>query len=286
MSSTTLEPAQADKAPREQYAYRGYAAPPQEIFARRTATTHAAFLLPYLRGGARLLDCGCGPGSITCGFAQIVAPGEVIGIDVDESVLEMARARAVERGLTNLRFEYGNIYELPFPDHSFDAVFANAVLEHLSDPVGALREMRRVLKPGGVIGIRDVDFDGNLLAPTEPPLQQTLELWERLITYKGGNPTIGKHLHRLLLEVGFCRLQASASYECRESQLWGNFVAFMLTDGFLAYHFTELGWASPDSLQAMCTAWRKWGQESGAFFADAWVEAVGWAALPGEKSEQ
>jgi ubiquinone/menaquinone biosynthesis C-methylase UbiE len=286
MSSTALKPPQADKSSTEQYAYRGYAAPPREIFARRTAASHAAFLLPYLRGGVRLLDCGCGPGSITFGFAQIVAPGEVIGIDVDESVLEMARDRAIEHGLPNIHFEYGNIYELPFSDHSFDAVFANAVLEHLSDPLGALREMRRVLKPGGVIGVRNADFDGHLYAPVDPRLQETIDLWRKLVVHKGGNPTIGKHLRALLTQAGFSRVQASASYDCQEPKVWGEFVASMLTDGFLAHHFTELGWASPDSLEAMCTAWRKWSQESDAFFADARVEAVGLAALPGEKREQ
>jgi ubiquinone/menaquinone biosynthesis C-methylase UbiE len=93
----------------------------------------------------QVLDCGCGPGSITVDVAQRIAPGTVVGIDVDAVQVEQARRLAGERGIANARFEVGSVYELPFPDASFDAAFANNVLNHLGDPLRALLEMRRVL---------------------------------------------------------------------------------------------------------------------------------------------
>jgi ubiquinone/menaquinone biosynthesis C-methylase UbiE len=124
------------------------------VFARRTGQV-AAFLAPHLRAGMRLLDCGCGPGSITVDLAQAVAPGEAIGIDLREDALAHGRALARERRIANVTFQAASVYQLPYPDGSFDAAFACAVLQHLAAPRAALKEMRRVLKPGGVIGIAD-----------------------------------------------------------------------------------------------------------------------------------
>jgi ubiquinone/menaquinone biosynthesis C-methylase UbiE len=136
--------------------------------ARRTAAQEAAFFLPHLRPGMRVLDVGCGPGSITVGLAEVVAPGEVVGIDVQQSQVERARDLAVERGVANVRFEVGDVYRLPFLDHSFDAVFAHTVLMHLQEPVRALAEARRVLRPGGITGVRDPDYGTMLSLPRRP----------------------------------------------------------------------------------------------------------------------
>ncbi|MEZ4731584.1 MAG: methyltransferase domain-containing protein [Caldilineaceae bacterium] len=137
----------------------------QRRMVRRSAEKQAAFLLPHLRPGMRLLDCGCGPGSITIGLARVVAPGAVVGIDIDPGEIERAKQLAAEQGIANVQFETGNVYELPFADGSFDAAFSNALLDHLIDPVAALREMRRILKADGMLGVRTADRDGYLLAP-------------------------------------------------------------------------------------------------------------------------
>ncbi len=155
--------------------------------AKRTASQDAAFLLPHLRAGIHVLDAGCGPGSITLGLAAAVAPGEVVGIDMQLSLVEQARALAVQRGVSNARFEVANVYELPFPDGSFDAAFANTVLQHLREPVRALAELRRVLRPGGIAGVCDQDFGAHLIAPETPLLQQWSSLLERVRQYNGAN---------------------------------------------------------------------------------------------------
>ena len=128
------------------------------VHAARSAQKEAAFFLPHLATGMRLLDVGCGPGSITLGIAAAVAPGEVIGVDMSEAVLEQARAAAYEAGIGNVTFQQANATALPYEDDSFDAVFAHTLLEHIPHPHNALQEMRRVLKPGGLIGLRDCDW--------------------------------------------------------------------------------------------------------------------------------
>jgi ubiquinone/menaquinone biosynthesis C-methylase UbiE len=124
----------------------GYTRTASNFMAQRTAASHAAFLVPHLRDSARLLDCGCGPGSISCDFARILSAGHVTGIDREESQIELARSRASEQQLTNMTFKVGSIYELPFPDSSFDVVFAHAIFEHISSPDKALAEILRVFR--------------------------------------------------------------------------------------------------------------------------------------------
>ncbi len=118
---------------------------------RRSAATSAPLLLPHLRPGVRLLDCSCGVGSIMVALAGYVAPGQVVGVDFQAAQVARARALAVERGVANVHFEVGSVYELPFPDAAFDVAFAHTLLMHLAEPLRALREMRRVLAPGGVL---------------------------------------------------------------------------------------------------------------------------------------
>ena len=123
---------------------------------RRTAANSAGYLLERLAPGRDLLDVGCGPGTITVDLAGRLAPGRVVGLDSSAEVIELARRDAGE--LANLEFRTGDAYALPVEDASFDAVHAHQLLQHLADPVAALREMRRACRPGGVVGVRDSDY--------------------------------------------------------------------------------------------------------------------------------
>jgi SAM-dependent methyltransferase len=156
--------------------------------ALRTAAKEGAFFLPYLRAGMRLLDLGCGPGSITLGLAEKVAPGEVVGVDLQPSQVAQAQELSAARGVKNVRFEVADIYQLSFPDGSFDAVFAHVVLMHLREPVRALTEMRRVLRPGGIVGVRDCDWGGRIHAPITPLLEQWYALTVWIRQRNGGDP--------------------------------------------------------------------------------------------------
>ena len=114
----------------------------------RTAENSAGYLLARLPPDARVLDIGCGPGTITADLAARVPDGQVTGIDAAGDVLALARQEADRRGQANVRFEVGDVYDLGFDDGTFDVVHAHQVLQHLSDPVAALIEMRRVARPG------------------------------------------------------------------------------------------------------------------------------------------
>lgn len=140
------------------YAHSSNAAE-QLLLEKRSAEVEAAFVLRHLKPGLDILDCGCGPGTITIGLAQAVSPGRVTGLDMETAQIERARELAAKCSLTNIHFRVGNIYELPFPDASFDVVLANAVLEHLREPLQALAEIYRVLKMGGMIAVRDADLE-------------------------------------------------------------------------------------------------------------------------------
>src|SRR4029434_5444906 len=119
----------------------------------RTVENSAAYLLPHLRPGLRLLDVGCGPGTITAGFAPRLAPGTVLGIDASAEVIDAAR-----RDHPDVTFSVADVYDLGLEDASWDVVHAHQVLQHLADPVAALRERRGVVRPGGIVAARDSDY--------------------------------------------------------------------------------------------------------------------------------
>src|SRR5262252_7869330 len=126
----------ADPVRRETYTH-GHAPAVVQQHAQRTADEAAAFLLPELEPGMTLLDVGCGPGSITRGLAERVAPGEVVGIDLSRETLEAARQDAAARGLKNLTYDEASVYQLPYPDASFDVAYAHQVFQHLREPAKA-----------------------------------------------------------------------------------------------------------------------------------------------------
>ncbi len=249
--------------------------------ARRTAERNAAFFLPHLKPGMCLLDVGCGPGSITIGLARAIAPGDAIGIDANTDAIDAARELAAQRSCANVRFETADVYALPFEDGSFDAVFCHAVMQHLRDPLAALRETRRVMRTGGVIGLADADWDGTLLAPADPLLDASLGLLADVRERSGGgDPRVGKRLRGLLHEAGFARAKASVAADADGSdeatRRTGEFWARYFESPELIDHAGALELASREEMASMAEAWRRWGADPSAFWARFWCQAVGW----------
>ena len=247
----------------------------------RDAHTFLPFLLPHLRPGLDALDVGCGVGSIALDLASTIAPGRMIGVDPDPGQLEAARGTAAERGTRNAEFRTGTAYELPVPDRSVDVVFANAVLMYLREPVRALREMRRVLRPGGIAAVSDDDLGTIVTSPDLPELRLAAELFRRAVRHEGGDPSYSRHLRALMLEAGFVRTQGVALapevYGDAASTRW-------FTDFAIGVHaapsMTELvlsqGWATRAALDAMFAGFRAWGERPDAFATWLYCGALGW----------
>jgi SAM-dependent methyltransferase len=246
----------------------------------RTVWNSGDFLLPYLRPGMRVLDCGCGPGSITAGLASVVAPGQVIGLDASPAQLGVARASAIEAPVD---FRLGSVYELPFEDASFDAVFAHSLMTHLRDPAHALREMRRVLVPGGVVGIADDDHGTMVWEPPDPLLLEWHTLWMRIMRAHGADPTRARRHRRALLEAGFVDVIGGAKVGTETRGTLEGVAHFahalvqQMRQPALVNFALAQGWATRETLEAMVGAAEAWGTNRAAFVGITSFTALGWA---------
>jgi len=251
----------------------GYTPKIVSFMTRRSAETHAAFFLPHLKAGMRLLDCGCGPGTITRGLAARVSPGEVTGVDLEASQLELAKKDSVQS--KNLNFIQAGVYELPFPDSHFDAVFSHALFEHIAEPVRAAKEIRRVLKPDGDVGLCSPDWDGFIFAPPDPEVEAAAKLFRRLQEAQGGNTNAGRQLGVWLDEAGFNEIKLTARYECPEDlAVMGSFLHDRLERSPKQDDVFGKGWTDPASLQKMLKAIQAWEKRTDGLYALAWVHAV------------
>ncbi|MGH3718149.1 MAG: methyltransferase domain-containing protein [Pseudonocardiaceae bacterium] len=236
----------------------------------RTVDNSAAYLIPYLRPGQRLLDVGCGPGTITIDLARRVAPGTVVGIDNDSAPLAEARAEAQHHGVRNVSFAVADVYHLDFSNDAFDVVHAHQVLQHLSEPVAALREMRRVCSPGGVVAVRDVDFAATTWYPPQASLDRWLELYRRIARSNRAEPDAGRHLLSWARAAGFSEITCSATTWCfatpEERAWWGGLWADRVTSSALATQAVDRNLATREDLKDIAAAWRHWTEHDDAWF--------------------
>jgi len=247
----------------------------------RRAREWVGFFLPHLKPGMSLLDCGCGVGSITLDLAEIVAPGPVIGLDMDETQLEIARQSAKERGLSNVTFEQGNVYQLRFAEETFDAVLAHTLLYHLNNQLKALKEFRRVLKPGGIVAISDDDLDTITVSPDDPIAHKLIGIMKNTVLFNGGNPFYSRHQRRLLLEAGFARTEgfavAAEHYgRLEETRRMANIIRRLLNDPVLGNIILSQGWVTQAELDEIASWIVDWGERPDAFMAIMYCAALGW----------
>ncbi len=236
----------------------------------RTAENSAAYLLPHLSAGQRLLDVGCGPGTITADLAEAVAPGEVVALDRAAGVLTEARQACDERGLTNVTVTEGDVYALDAPDDSFDVVHAHQVLQHLSDPVAALIEMRRVCRPDGWVAVRDADYDAMTWYPPDPALDDWQAIYHAVARSNEAEPDAGRMLLAWARAAGFSSIEPTAAVWCFADdgtrRWWGDLWAERVTSSALADQAVERNLADHDRLATMADAFRRWSQDPDGWF--------------------
>jgi SAM-dependent methyltransferase len=237
----------------------------------RTVDNSAAYLAGHLTPGAEVLDVGCGPGTITIDIAQRVAPGRVVGLDAADDAITAAREAAAAAGVTNLELAVGDVYALDHADGTFDVVHAHQVLQHVADPVAALREMRRVCRPAGVVAARDSIYRAMSWFPRVPALDRWLEVYCTVAEANGGEPDAGSHLRSWALEAGFTQVRSSGSAWCyatdEERAWWGGLWADRVETTTLGARAVELGLATPRDLTEIADAWRTWAARPDAWFA-------------------
>ncbi|MGP2442626.1 methyltransferase domain-containing protein [Streptomyces sp. JW3] len=236
----------------------------------RTAANSAGYLLGALKPHMRILDIGCGPGTITADLAALVPDGRVTGVDRAPQILDRARAVAAERGLANIDFAVADVHALDYPDGTFCVVHAHQVLQHVGDPVAALREMRRVTKPGGFVAVRDSDYGAMTWYPASAGMDAWLDLYRRVARANGGEPDAGRRLKAWALEAGFTDITAGSSTWTfttpEERAWWSGLWADRTVESAYAERATEGGHASAEELRAVSAAWRNWGERPEGWF--------------------
>ena len=216
---------------------------------QRTAENSAAYLLPYLRPGMTILDVGSGPGTITAGA-----------------------------GIDNLTFEVADVFDLPYPDAAFDVVHAHQVLQHLDDPVAALRSMRRVAKPGGLVAVRDADYSGMFWYPDVPGLERWRELYLAVARSNDGEPDAGRRLSAWAHAAGFDDVTVSAGTWCyttaEDRAWWSHTWADRIRYSRMAEHALERGLATTAELGELSDAWLSWGADTDGTFVIPHLEVL------------
>ena len=251
----------------------------QRGYSNRDVVRLADFLVPHLSEGKSVLDCGCGPGPITLSFAEIVAPGRVVGIDIEPAMIDQANRLAAGSGLENLEFRVADIYDLPYEDGEFDVVFSSAVTEHLSDPVRALREVHRVTKPGGVGAVARTDWSFPFIVPECPELSRFFELFEGGFNRIGGSLNRGRFLRSHMREAGF----DVTEFEANMSHPLGQEAAIASAETYIAWieniplfqQSIELGLTTDSELKSMVIGIREWARHPEAYLSIARAHAVG-----------
>lgn len=249
-------------------------------YGHRTADRQAAFVRPHLRSGMTLLDLGCGPGTITIGLADAVAPGRVVGLDHDPQHVRAARTAAEAAGIDNGRYLLGDALSLPFGPASVDGAFENNVFVHLADSAAAATaEIHRIVRPGGFLAARDATADAVLWGAQTPPMVQFDDLFTRWQAARGSDIAMGSRLPALLREAGFVRTVTDVSADVKGTpDAVADHAAIMraLLDGPVGETSLQRGWADADDLARMRDAIEDWGTHPDAFFANVHVEVVGW----------
>lgn len=267
--TSAADPTEGTQPPADQYTH-GHHEAVLSSHRARTAENSARYLLDRLSGGERLLDVGCGPGTISVDLAERVAPGEVVALDREPAIVAETADLAGERGVANLNAVVGDVYALDYDDGVFDVVHAHQVLQHLSDPVAALVEMGRVTRPGGLVAVRDADYGAMTWFPADPRLDRWMEIYQAVARSNEAEPDAGRRLLAWAREAGFSRIEPSASVWCFADDAtrhwWGGLWADRMVLSPVADQARSEGLATDAELEAVAAAFRRWSTDADGWF--------------------
>ena len=236
----------------------------------RTGANSAGYLLPLLRPGMSLLDIGCGPGTLTTDLARKVAPGRVLGIDISAEVVPQAQAHARDAGVANVTFQVGDFRSANLAPASFDVVHAHQLLQHLRDPVGALRLMARLARPGGVVAARDGDYSAMSWSPPDPRLDHWREIYLAVTRRNGAEANAARWLLRWAGAAGLSDTVYTTStwtFATPHDRSWWSAVwAERTTLSAFAHQAVEYRIATQKDLEDAAEGWRAWGEVPDAVF--------------------
>ncbi|KAF2170862.1 hypothetical protein M409DRAFT_63900 [Zasmidium cellare ATCC 36951] len=246
----------------------------------RSAEKQADYLLPKITATSRILDVGCGPGTITCDFARIASQGQVFGVDYSEAALGSAQNEARDRSITNITFQTGTAHSLPFDDETFDIVHCHAVLVHIPDVPTALREMRRVCKTGGYVAAGEPDWGTCIIHPHDARLQRWIEVHRELKRRENVEPNCGRHLATWALEAGFD--QDKVNVDCdvlryfgtEQVRWWGQLYSKRMPTE-VGERAIKYGVATAEEVEQFATAYLQWSQMKGALWAMTRMKFLG-----------
>jgi ubiquinone/menaquinone biosynthesis C-methylase UbiE len=237
----------------------------------RTALNSAAYILPHLKPDMKVLDIGCGPGTITVDMASYVPRGHITGLERAEGVLSQARALAEEKGVKNVDFVVGDANGLSYEDQSFDVVICHQVLQHVRDPIGILKEMYRVTKMGGFVAARESDYGAFVWYPSLDGLSEWSRLYDIVARNNGGEPNAGRMLHSWARQAGLTDVKCSTSTWCyntkEEIAWWSDLWAERIVMSSFATTAIDAKISTKDDLGNLAKVWRKWGDEEDAWFS-------------------
>lgn len=243
--------------------------------ATRSIADSASYLEPFLKHGQSLLDVGCGPGTITVEFVDRVAPGPVLGIDVSADVIANAQGRFPDSAAA---FEVMDLYNLDIADDTYDVSHAHQVLQHVTEPVQALREMRRVVKPGGIVAVRDADYAAMHWSPETPPLDAWMRIYQQVAKSNDAEPNAGRHLQRWAREAGFSDITPSVStwlYASPERTAWlSSTWAQRSTQSAFAEQAVEREFATAEAMADIAAGWHAWAAGDHPWFVMNHTELI------------
>ncbi len=184
--------------------------------------------------GSRVLEAGCGVGAQTVTLAGKNPGAAITSVDISAGSIAEARGKIRKAGYTNVVFEQGDIFHLPFEPGSFDHIFVCFVLEHLAQPIKALRSLESFLKTGGTITVIEGDHGSAYFHPDNESVRKAIQCQVELQKRAGGNANIGRELYPLLQAAGFSSTVVSPR------QVYIDASRPELVEGFIKNTFTAM----------------------------------------------